>query len=55
MAGGNKTLENLNKGQREAVEHGDGPLLVIAGAGTGRVPWAHLTVPPPTFSGEHIH
>lgn len=26
----------LNKKQREAVQHGDGPLLIIAGAGTGK-------------------
>ncbi|MDO8460836.1 MAG: UvrD-helicase domain-containing protein [bacterium] len=26
----------LNKEQKEAVEHGDGPLLIIAGAGTGK-------------------
>ncbi len=29
-------LNKLNKEQREAVEHGDGPLLIVAGAGTGK-------------------
>ncbi|MDP2632037.1 MAG: ATP-dependent DNA helicase [Candidatus Uhrbacteria bacterium] len=29
-------LENLNKEQFEAVTHGDGPLMIIAGAGTGK-------------------
>ncbi len=29
-------LSELNPAQREAVTHGDGPLLVVAGAGTGK-------------------
>jgi DNA helicase II / ATP-dependent DNA helicase PcrA len=29
-------LENLNKEQLEAVTHKDGPLLIVAGAGTGK-------------------
>ena len=32
----NKVLEGLNKEQVQAVTHGDGPLLIIAGAGTGK-------------------
>jgi DNA helicase-2/ATP-dependent DNA helicase PcrA len=31
-----KLLESLNKEQEAAVVHGDGPLLIIAGAGTGK-------------------
>lgn len=29
-------LQKLNKEQKEAVTHGDGPLLIVAGAGTGK-------------------
>src|SRR5450631_3399427 len=32
----NKLLENLNKEQIAAVSHKDGPLLIVAGAGTGK-------------------
>src|SRR3954464_7359314 len=31
-----RVLEGLSDTQREAVLHGDGPLLIIAGAGTGK-------------------
>lgn len=29
-------LQDLNSAQREAVTHGDGPLLIVAGVGTGK-------------------
>ena len=31
-----KYLENLNKSQKEAVLHISGPLLIVAGAGSGK-------------------
>jgi len=56
---GGEIWEGLNASQRAAVEHGDGPLLVIAGAGTGktraltaRICW--LLEKHPEISGENI-
>jgi len=34
--GADAILSDLNPSQREAVEHGDGPLLVVAGPGSGK-------------------
>src|SRR5262244_4131007 len=34
--GPDRILEGLTEPQREAVTHGAGPLLIIAGAGTGK-------------------
>ncbi|MEI6378111.1 MAG: ATP-dependent DNA helicase [Candidatus Falkowbacteria bacterium] len=31
-----KYLEGLNQAQQRAVQHGDGPMLIVAGAGTGK-------------------
>lgn len=33
---GSLILDDLNGAQRQAVQHGDGPLLIVAGAGTGK-------------------
>ncbi|MDD5566246.1 MAG: UvrD-helicase domain-containing protein, partial [Candidatus Omnitrophica bacterium] len=32
----NKILDGLNKEQKKAVTHKEGPILIIAGAGTGK-------------------
>ena len=36
MTGESNWLDHLNPPQRQAMMHGDGPLLIIAGAGTGK-------------------
>ena len=36
LAPGVLGLDRLHPDQRQAVEHGEGPLLIVAGAGTGK-------------------
>src|SRR5207237_1584623 len=49
----------VNEAQRRAITHGEGPLLVIAGAGTGKTRVIierirHLLQSDPSLSGENI-
>jgi DNA helicase II / ATP-dependent DNA helicase PcrA len=53
------STQQLNEAQRRAITHRDGPLLVIAGAGTGKTRVIterirHLLESDPSLSGENI-
>lgn len=57
--GGAEAGLRLNEAQRRAITHGEGPLLVIAGAGTGKTRViteriGHLLESDATLSGENI-
>src|ERR1700751_5373265 len=54
-----ESARKLNEAQRRAITHAQGPLLVIAGAGTGKTRVIterirHLLQSDPTLSGENI-
>ena len=38
--------DELNEAQRAAVAHGEGPLLIVAGAGTGKTTTLAAAWPP---------
>src|SRR6202044_1611685 len=53
------SVPGFNAPQQRAIEHGDGPLLVVAGAGTGKTRVIierirHLLETNPDLAGENI-